>query len=57
MRNLIARILETEPTKRYTLNDIRNHIWYRAVSDNDVPKDLLPGKLKIKIIALYPLFS
>jgi serine/threonine protein kinase len=43
VRNLISRILETEPTKRYTLEDIRRHAWYSAVRDADVPREESTG--------------
>jgi serine/threonine protein kinase len=41
VRDLIAHILETNPAKRYTIEDIRRHPWYRMVSDNDIPKDVI----------------
>ena len=44
VRNLISRILETEPSKRYTLEDIRRHAWYAAVRDADVPREESTGE-------------
>lgn len=39
VKDLMRRILETDPRKRYTLEDIRKHPWYNQVSDADIPKD------------------
>lgn len=44
VRNLISKILETEPLKRYTLDDIRRHPWYSAVHDADVPREESTGE-------------
>ena len=43
VRNLLKKILETEPTKRYTLENIRNHAWYGSIKENEIPKDILSG--------------
>lgn len=42
VRDLIRKILETDPKRRYTLEDIRQHSWYRMVDENQVPKDIVP---------------
>ena len=34
VRDLIARILNTDPTKRYTTYDIRRHTWFGQGSRN-----------------------
>ena len=39
VKDLIHRILETDPHQRYTLADIRRHPWFEAVADSDVPHD------------------
>ena len=40
---MIKKILETEPTKRFTLQDIRNDVWYKSIQECDVPTDVLSG--------------
>eukprot|EP00606_Chrysophyceae_sp_TOSAG23-5_P001366 GSChrysophyteH2.ASY1.ANO1.584.1 assembled CDS len=37
--DLIRKILETDPTKRYTVSDVRKHRWYQQVTDADIPTD------------------
>lgn len=39
VRDLIARILETDPRRRYTMQDIRQHVWYTMVPESEVPKE------------------
>jgi 5'-AMP-activated protein kinase catalytic alpha subunit len=39
VRDLISKILETDPKKRYTMNDIRQHPWYTQVADSAIPKE------------------
>lgn len=39
VRDLIARILETDPRRRYTMQDIRQHVWYTMVPESDIPKE------------------
>lgn len=41
VKDLISKILETDPKKRYTLADIRKHEWYKLASDNDIPHDFV----------------
>ena len=43
VRNLISKILVTEPSKRYTLSDIKRHVWYGAVDKSDIPQDISTG--------------
>ena len=46
VRNLISKILVTEPSKRYTLSDIKRHVWYGAVDKADIPRDVSTGALR-----------
>jgi hypothetical protein len=39
-RDLISKILEVDPTKRYTPAQIRMHPWYNIVPESAVPRDL-----------------
>lgn len=39
VRDLISKILETDPRKRYTMQDIRQHPWYTQVADSAIPKE------------------
>lgn len=41
MKDLISKILETDPKKRYSLADIRKHEWYKLASDTDIPHDFV----------------
>lgn len=38
VRDLLKKILETDPARRFTINDIRQHVWYNMVSGSAVPK-------------------
>lgn len=42
VRDLIARILNTDPRRRYTIRDIRAHPWMRQVSHMPSPTKALP---------------
>jgi 5'-AMP-activated protein kinase, catalytic alpha subunit len=44
VRDLIRKILETDPDKRYQIHDIRRHQWYTQVNEEDVPKDIVSLK-------------
>lgn len=39
VRDLIRKILETDPRKRFRLTDIRKNAWYLQVSDSDIPRE------------------
>ena len=39
VKDLLKRILETDPKKRYTADDIRKHAWYALVQEEDIPKE------------------
>jgi len=40
VRDLISKILEVDPTKRFTAAQIRQHPWYNMVPESSIPKDL-----------------
>lgn len=33
MRDLISKLLTTEPSDRYTVPDVRAHAWYRQIPE------------------------
>jgi serine/threonine protein kinase len=41
VRDLIRKILETDPLKRFSIRDVRKHPWYAIVKDRDLPHDTL----------------
>eukprot|EP00441_Pelagodinium_beii_P004112 CAMPEP_0197679866 /NCGR_PEP_ID=MMETSP1338-20131121/92365_1 /TAXON_ID=43686 ORGANISM="Pelagodinium beii, Strain RCC1491" /NCGR_SAMPLE_ID=MMETSP1338 /ASSEMBLY_ACC=CAM_ASM_000754 /LENGTH=482 /DNA_ID=CAMNT_0043260969 /DNA_START=31 /DNA_END=1476 /DNA_ORIENTATION=- len=48
-RDLISRLLTTEPARRYTVPDVRNHAWYRQISESSAaPCDWMPGHLNFE---------
>ena len=40
VKDLIACILEVDPKKRYTVENIRKHPWYNIVSESSIPRDV-----------------
>ena len=54
VKDLLRKILEVKPTKRYTINDIRSHKWYTTVNENEIPcEDILVTnnpELEIKVM-------
>ena len=40
VKDLISKILEVDPKKRYTIDHIKRHPWYNMVSESAIPKDL-----------------
>jgi 5'-AMP-activated protein kinase catalytic alpha subunit len=46
-KDLIRRILNTDPETRYTVSDIRNHTWSLQVKDKNKDMGLFPGKEKM----------
>jgi serine/threonine protein kinase len=44
IKDLIRRILEVDPKKRYTMNDIRKHPWYTMVAETSIPKEIVNEK-------------
>ena len=45
--DLIKRILETDPRRRYSVADIRQHRWYQMVPESALPKDI-PDSAQVK---------
>jgi len=43
VKDLIRRVLEVDPRRRYTIADIRKHPWYTMVPESSIPKDTLPA--------------
>jgi serine/threonine protein kinase len=41
VKDLIQCILEVDPKKRYTVENIRKHPWYNIVSEASIPRDVL----------------
>eukprot|EP01039_Chlorochromonas_danica_P005477 gene5477-6028_t len=41
VRDLIRKILEVDPNKRYTLEDIRRHPWYCQIRDDEIPREYI----------------
>lgn len=42
--DLISKILEVDPEKRYRISDIRQHPWYCSVTDDEVPHDCISSE-------------
>jgi len=47
-KNLISMILNPDPTKRYTIKDIREHPWYKQVEPIE-KKGIIVGKDQINV--------
>jgi 5'-AMP-activated protein kinase catalytic alpha subunit len=45
VKDLIRRVLETNPRKRYTMEDVRRHPWYRQVASPPPAVSYLPTSL------------
>ena len=39
VKDLIRRILEVDPRRRYTVEDIRKHPWYNLALESSIPRD------------------
>lgn len=48
-KDLIKKILNTDPTKRFTVNDIRTHEWYQTVKPNEVD-GIIVGKDRVPVL-------
>lgn len=48
-RDLISRILTTNPDKRISINEIRKHPWYSIYSSQHEPRGIIVGYNKIPI--------
>lgn len=51
-RDLIKNILNTDPTKRFTMADIRNHPWMNSVKLPREPEGIIVGfhQIPVKVI-------
>ena len=38
VKDLLHKVLNTDPKKRYTINDIRNHEWFKKYHSKEPPK-------------------
>lgn len=47
-KDLLAKILNTNPASRYTIEEIRSHVWFRQVKEKN-REGLFPGKEKMPI--------
>ncbi|EAS00862.2 Serine/Threonine kinase domain protein (macronuclear) [Tetrahymena thermophila SB210] len=48
-RDLIKNILTTDPTKRFTISDIRKHPWFNQVKPNPMCEGIIVGYNRIPI--------
>lgn len=48
-RDLLLNILITDPVKRYSLGDIKKHIWYKQLEDTNNELGLIVGRNPIPI--------
>ena len=49
LKDLMKHIMEIDPTKRFSINQIRNHPWYSKLSPNQL-EGILVGKDEIPIL-------
>eukprot|EP01035_Chromulina_nebulosa_P017420 gene17420-22971_t len=49
VKDLIRKILEIEPKKRFRINDIRKHTWFNTIHENDVPKEYVTSNDSVAI--------
>ena len=49
-RELIKNILNTDPTKRFTIEDIKNDPWYNLVKLSREPEGIIVGYHQIPVI-------
>ena len=49
VKDLIRRILETDPRKRFTIDDIRRHAWYQQVPEAAIPREVISDDEKLGI--------
>lgn len=48
-KDLIKKVLNTDPQKRFTIPDIRNHEWYNLVKPNEM-EGIIIGKDRVPVI-------
>ena len=49
VKDLIRRILETDPRKRFSIDDIRRHTWYQQIPESAIPREVISEEDKLKI--------
>ena len=52
-RSMIKSILNTNPSKRFTINDIRNHIWWRLALEDDSYSDIYEEVISTKVFFFF----
>ena len=53
-KDLIKNILTTDPTKRYTVDDIRRHPWFNQVKQTRECQGIIVGLHKIPVCIFLP---
>ena len=54
MRDLISKILNTDPDKRYSIEDIRNHRWYNQLEIPQAPSLETPDASALNEVSRCP---
>ena len=49
VKDLIRKILETDPRKRFTIDDIRRHAWYQQIPEAAIPREVISDDEKLGI--------
>jgi hypothetical protein len=42
---MISKLLTTDPAKRYTISDVRQHVWYTQLTHPTDPDQLRPERM------------
>lgn len=48
-KDLIQKVLNTDPVKRFTINDIKNHEWFTQVKPHEL-EGIIIGKDRVPVI-------
>ena len=48
-KELLKGILTTDPNKRYSINDIRSHPWYKLEKHERDPEGIIIGKDNVPV--------
>ena len=48
-RSMIKGILNTNPLKRFTIKDIKNHIWWKIANEDDCYSDIYEEVISTKV--------
>ena len=49
-KDLIKKILNTDPTKRFTMTEIKNHEWYSQVKVPEITEGIVIGKDRVPVL-------